>query len=59
MKFNRLLLLVSRHRIPRDDWWIRLRSLARVLSTHDSVFWFDNAESTREDDSKTKSYETK
>ncbi|ESO12363.1 hypothetical protein HELRODRAFT_63110 [Helobdella robusta] len=38
------------HRISRDNWWIRLRPLARILSSHDSVYWFDMSEKAKEEE---------
>jgi len=29
---------VSRHRIPLDNWWLKLRPLLRILAKHDSVY---------------------
>jgi 6-phosphofructokinase 1 len=29
---------VSRHRIPKESWWLKLRPLLRILAKHDSVY---------------------
>jgi hypothetical protein len=28
----------NRHRIPLDNWWLKLRPLLRILAKHESVY---------------------
>jgi len=29
---------LCRHRIPLDNWWLKLRPLLRILAKHDSIY---------------------
>jgi len=31
-------MLPCRHRIPLDNWWLKLRPLLRILAKHESVY---------------------
>ena len=33
-----LITLFFRHRLPKQQWWLKLRSLLRILAKHDSAY---------------------
>jgi len=30
--------VLFRHRIPKENWWLKLRPLLRILAKHDSLY---------------------
>lgn len=32
------IIQICRHRIPKEEWWLKLRPLLRILSKHDSTY---------------------
>lgn len=33
-----------RHRIPKENWWLKLRPLLRILAKHDSIYETEGVE---------------
>lgn len=31
-------MVYNRHRLPREQWWIKLRALNRILAKHETVY---------------------
>ena len=42
---NCRLVLLFRHRMPLEQWWLKLRPLLRILAKHESVYISDFIES--------------
>jgi len=43
---------MTSHRIPKRQWWLKLRPLLRILAKHDSLYYEQEAqEEIAEDDS--------
>lgn len=40
---------IFRQRIPREQWWLKLRPLLRILSKHDSAYEEEGMYMTVED----------
>lgn len=30
--------IIDRKRLPRDQWWLKLRPLLRILAKHDAIY---------------------
>lgn len=37
-QWNLIFNLFSRQRIPKKQWWLKLRPLLRILAKHDSAY---------------------
>ena len=32
------IILILRHRLPKEQWWLKLRPLNRILAKHETVY---------------------
>jgi 6-phosphofructokinase 1 len=44
-----LFFFLFRHRMPLEQWWLKLRPLLRILAKHESVYIGDFIESGVDD----------
>lgn len=44
-----LFKLFSRHRLPFEQWWLKLRPLLRILAKHETVYVSDFIETGVDD----------
>jgi hypothetical protein len=42
-------VFISRHRIPKNQWWLKLRPLLRILAKHESAYEEEGMYMTVED----------
>ena len=40
---------IFRHRIPLENWWLKLRPLLRILAKHDSTYEMQGIEEVFDD----------